>query len=144
MYATSGYSDGDATTNNAGLTDPSGTFIAGKALSVNNQTTAMTFQSSQFTELEYSIISTSYAAKNVTYRFRLTNAGSTSNFSYTVNPQITVSSQPRPQTGGGSLEGSGSGSQQSGGGAGGGAGGEGGGGGGQQSGGGGGGGGGLE
>lgn len=146
MNPTTGYADGDATTDNSGLTNPSGTFVAGKALSYVNQTTAMTLLNSRFTELEYSVISTSYALQDITYRFRLTNAGSTSNFVYTVNPQVTISSQSRPQFGGGGVEGSGSGAQQSGGGQGGGSGsgGEGSGSGGQQGGGGSGGGGGLE
>jgi hypothetical protein len=52
------------------------------------------------------------AATETTYCFRLTNAGSITNFTYTQTPSITLmnqSSSPRPQTGGGGSEGSGGG-----------------------------------
>src|SRR5207249_4883606 len=73
----SGYlTDGTVTTNSSGLTDPGGkAFVAGQSKLSTNQTTAHTLTSSQFTELEYSLRSTLSAQGNLTYCFRLTNAG---------------------------------------------------------------------
>lgn len=110
--------DGVATTDSSGTTNPGGkTFVAGYFKSAGNQTPAHSLTTSQFTELEYSLRSTVAASTGLTYCFRLTNAGSTTNFTYTATPQITLTKKQRPVYGGsGSGEGSGSGSEQSGGG----------------------------
>ena len=103
--------DGAATTNNAGLTDPGGkSFVAGQVRVNANQTSALTLTSSQFTELEYSLRSTLQAQKNLLYCFRLTNAGSITNFTYTVQPQASLNPNPRPEFGGMGSEPTGSGS----------------------------------
>lgn len=137
MDLSSNVADAAATTDSSGLSNPAGTFVAGQVKTSGNQTTAHTLTGSntQFTELEYSIKSTGNVTTGITYCFRLTNAGSTTNFSYSVQPQITISGRQRPTGGGINVESSGSGTQQPGGGAGGGAGVEEGGSGGQQSGG---------
>jgi hypothetical protein len=70
----------------------------------NNQTGAITLSTSQFTELEYAIVSTNLAQIGTTYCFRVTNAGDTTNFSYSVSPQIVLTGRPRPQTGGSGVE----------------------------------------
>jgi hypothetical protein len=139
--------DGAVTSNVAsGLTDPNANFVAGRILLQANQTTALTLDSatSQFTENEYGIRSTPSAETDLTYCFRMTNAGSATNFTYSVQPRIVINPHTRPQVGGGGVESSGSGAPVGGGTPGGGGGLEGGGGGGPVGGGGSGGGGGLE
>jgi hypothetical protein len=93
-------SDGEATTDSAGITNPGGkTFTTGQARTYQNQTGALTVSNSQFTELEYSIRPAVNAVAGVLYCFRLTNAGSTTNFTYTVQPQITLSAvETRPSS----------------------------------------------
>ena len=79
------------TTDSTGITNPSGkSFIAGYIKTVGNQTPAITLNTNEFTEIEYSIRSLSNVSTDVAYCFRTTNAGSTSNFTYTVQPKITV------------------------------------------------------
>jgi hypothetical protein len=115
--------DGAVTSNVAsGLTDPNANFIVGRVLLQANQTTALTLDSatSQFTENEYGIRSTSNAQTELTYCFRMTNAGSATNFSYSVQPRVVLNPNARPQVGGGGVEASGSGAPVSGGGQGGG------------------------
>ncbi len=113
--------EGSATTHATGLTAPGGkSFVAGQLRVESNQTTATTLTSSQYSEFEYAFRSTAIAQTAVTYCFRLTNAGVTTNFVYSVQPQMTLSGAPRPQTGGGGSENNGTGVVRSGGSAGGG------------------------
>ncbi len=81
--------DGEATTNISGLTDENTTFKAGEAKDVDNQTSAIALASDEFTELEYAIAATSNASDN-NYCFRLTDAGSITDFYYTAYPEISV------------------------------------------------------
>lgn len=140
-----------STTDSSYLSNPGGkTFTPGYFMTTSNTTGPHSLTTSQFTELEYSLQITSNVTPLTTYCFRLTNAGSTSNFTYTVQPQATIlpaTYQPTATGGGGSVgETGGTGPTVSGGGStgGGSSGGEGGGSGGTVGGGGGGGGGGLE
>jgi hypothetical protein len=129
--------DGSVTSNSSSLTDPAGqTFTAGESRVFANTTGPTALTSAQFSEYEYSIRSTSRATTDLLYCFRVTNAGVTTNFTYTAVPQVTLLGGLRPQAGGGNSEASGSGAAQTGGGQGGGAGSEGSGSGGSQSGGG--------
>jgi hypothetical protein len=129
--------DGSVTSNSSSLTDPAGqTFTAGESRVFANTTGPTSLTTAQFSEYEYSIRSTSRATTNLLYCFRVTNAGVTTNFTYTAVPQVTLSGGLRPQAGGSNSEASGSGAAQVGGGQGGGAGSEGSGSGGSQSGGG--------
>lgn len=118
MSLSSNVADNATTTNSSGLTDPSGSFVGGEVKTSSNQTTEISLAASntEFTELEYSIRSTSNVTAGTTYCFRVTNAGNTTNFSYKVQPQIAVSGVSRPTQGGNSIESSGSGTQQQGGG----------------------------
>jgi outer membrane protein assembly factor BamB len=50
--------------------------------------------STQFTEVEYAIRATNGATNCQTYYFRVTNAGSTTDFTFTVYPQITLAGSP--------------------------------------------------
>ncbi len=81
--------DGEATTNIFGLVDENTNFKAGEAKDAGNQTSAITLASDEFTELEYAIAATSNASDG-NYCFRLTNAGSTTDFYYTKYPEISV------------------------------------------------------
>jgi len=108
------------TTDSAGLTNPGGkTFTPGYVMTNGNTTPAMTVTSTQFTEIEYSMRSTAYTTAGTTYCFRLTNGGSTTNFTYTTQPQASVTTSiVRPEAGGGGIGGEnpGSGPQRTGGG----------------------------
>jgi len=137
--------DYSSTTDSAGLTNPGGaTWQSGVFRSFASSTGIYALPNAFFTEHEFSISSTAYVQKGVTYCFRLTNAGSISNFIYSVQPQLTIRSDARRETGGSSVEADGGGTPVTGGGPGGGSGSEGGGGGAPVGGGGQGGGGGLE
>jgi hypothetical protein len=89
------FTDGQATVNVVpGLTDENTTFVAGQLKDTSSTTSAITLSSTQFTELEYSIRATNNSTNCQTYYFRVTNAGSTTNFTYTVYPQITLAGSP--------------------------------------------------
>jgi len=81
--------DGEATTNISGLTDENTNFKAGEAKDADNQTSAITLASNEFTELEYTIAATSNASDS-NYCFRLTDAGSAADFDYTEYPEISI------------------------------------------------------
>jgi len=98
--------DGSATTDSSGLTNPGGkTFVAGEFKSEENQTLGITLSNTQFIELEFSIRSTNDAEVGLIYCFRVTNAGSTTNFTFNVTPQIILSSKPKPVAGGPPVDG---------------------------------------
>ena len=103
MDLSSNVPDGAASTDSSGLSNPAGSFVAGQIKTSGNQTTAHTLTGSdtQFTEHEYAVKSTSLATIGTTYCFRLTNAGSITNFAYTVEPQIILPNKSRPSGGGG-------------------------------------------
>ena len=87
--------DGQSTQNIIpGLTDVGSPFVSGQLKDTGSTTGAIALGGSQFTELEYSIHATSNATNCQTYYFRVTNAGSTTNFTYTVYPQITLAGSP--------------------------------------------------
>jgi hypothetical protein len=85
------FTDGAATSNiSPGLTDENTTFVAGQSKDTGDETGAISLTGAQFTELEYSIQATSSATVGATYCFRLTNAGSTSGFSYPAYAQVSL------------------------------------------------------
>ena len=89
------------TTHSSGMSVPPGkTFTSGEARLFINQTSAITLTTSQSTEIEYGIRSTSFVQSNILYCFRLTNAGSVTNFTYSAQPQVSLNPNPRPQYGG--------------------------------------------
>jgi hypothetical protein len=102
MDITSNAQNGSVTTNSS-LTDPSGpTFLAGLFQTSSNQTVNYTLPANRFTELEYSIRSTENVETETSYCFRLTNAGSVTNFVYSLLPKIVVHAPIfRPSGGGG-------------------------------------------
>ena len=83
MADSSYITEGEATSDiNPGLTNENTTFVAGEARDVADETGAISLTGSEFTELEYSIQATASATGGATYCFRLTNAGSTTNLTY--------------------------------------------------------------
>ena len=84
--------DGEASNNiDPGLTDANSSFIAGQLKDNSDQTdTIVIAGTTGFTEIEYSIQATANSTDGATYCFRLTNAGSTDNFTYTKYGQATV------------------------------------------------------
>ncbi|MFX1555401.1 MAG: hypothetical protein ACFFBV_15865, partial [Promethearchaeota archaeon] len=97
MSASTYITDGEATSDIAGgLTNENTTFVAGELKDTGNTTSGITLSSTQFTEIEYSIEATTNATDNQTYYFRVTNAGSTTNFTYTVYPQVTMTGPVQP------------------------------------------------
>ena len=85
--------DGEATSNiSPGLTDPGGgdTFVAGELKDTGNQTGDIALSSTQFTEIEYSILATSTAVDGDLYFFRLSDAGATSTFTYSIYATATL------------------------------------------------------
>lgn len=91
MATSANVNDADPTTNNAGITDANPTFVAGQIKSTGNTTSAITVTSENFTEIEYVMNATSNAISGATYCFRLTNVGSTTNFTYTNYARATLS-----------------------------------------------------
>jgi hypothetical protein len=113
--------DGAVTTHSGGMSIPAGkAFVSGQARLGANQTSAHTLATTEYTEFEFAFRSTSYAQTNLTYCFRLTNAGSITNFSYDVQPRLVINPGARPQHGGGGVDTDGVGAARSGGGQGGG------------------------
>lgn len=110
--------DNGATTNSNALSDPaSKSFVAGYQMTFDNITPAHDMSSTQFTEHEFTIRSTSYITTGTNYCFRLTNEGDATYFTYTVTPNITIpTSYIRPEAGGVTFEGNGVGSSVTGGG----------------------------
>lgn len=94
MVLSSQYADGDDIT--ASHLTATGTFsTSGEANDEavedsSNQTAAETLTNAFYTEFEYAIQATNNAVDQGTYCFRLTNAGSTTNFSYSAYPQATL------------------------------------------------------
>ena len=94
-----GYS---STTDSAGLTNPGGSTWQSGVFSAGSTTTGTyTLPALFFTEHEFTINSTLYTQKGVTYCFRITNAGSITNFVYITQPQLTIRRNERPEGGGG-------------------------------------------
>ncbi|MBI1755101.1 hypothetical protein HY250_04865 [Candidatus Azambacteria bacterium] len=89
MPLSGNFANNEATTNASGcsptsdcLPDANATFTPGVMKENDNQTSALTVTSEQFTEIEYGVQATTNATAGATYCFRLTNAGSTTNFVY--------------------------------------------------------------
>jgi murein DD-endopeptidase MepM/ murein hydrolase activator NlpD len=88
-----GIVDGSATTDvtiNGGLTNENTSFTAGEFKDAGNTTSGITLTTSQYTEIEYALQANTNASNGTTYCFRLTNAGSTTNFTYTKYAEWTV------------------------------------------------------
>ena len=84
---TSNVTHGASTTDvsvGGGLTNTNPTFVTGQFMSLSNLTNQITATTTQFTELEYSLWAEEGANDGATYCFRLTNNGSTTNFTYVV------------------------------------------------------------
>ncbi|MGC9610982.1 MAG: hypothetical protein ABSE68_02065 [Minisyncoccia bacterium] len=97
MSASTKLTEGADTTNIAtstgGVTDANNRFITpnGGVKNTTSTTGLISVPSDSFAELEYSVAASSSASAGSTYCFRVTNVGSTSNFTYTQYPQVSVS-----------------------------------------------------
>jgi hypothetical protein len=80
MVLTANYTNGDASTNAGSgpgvISNPSGTFAAGKLIeSTSSSTGALSLTSDQYTEIEYAFQANTNAVDGQNYCFRLSNAG---------------------------------------------------------------------
>ncbi|OGN02321.1 MAG: hypothetical protein A2655_03885 [Candidatus Yanofskybacteria bacterium RIFCSPHIGHO2_01_FULL_43_42] len=75
-----------------GVTDENNSFIGtnGGQRETTSQTGNITVYNNQFVELEYAVQALSDATDEAAYCFRLTNAGSATNFTYTKYPEATL------------------------------------------------------
>jgi hypothetical protein len=80
--------DASSTTNQ--LTAENTTFVAGQFKDSGNQASGISLTTSQYTEIEYTLQANNNSANGNNYCFRLTNAGSTTNFTYSQYPELTV------------------------------------------------------
>ncbi len=93
MSDSSQFSDGTATTNVVpGITDENTTFAAGQIKDTGDQSSGLALTNSQFTEYEFAVSSSTFVNYGV-YCFRLTNAGSTSDFSFSQYAEIYLGPQ---------------------------------------------------
>lgn len=96
MYDSTHITEGDDTTdiagNIGGVTNENTLFISPNSAikDTSSEVATTTFTSSQYVEAEYSIRQTVDAGKNITYCFRLSNAGSALG-AYTTYPELTTS-----------------------------------------------------
>ena len=89
MIDSSKYANGASTT--VGFLAAVGTFATGTAVeNPSNKTSVYDLATSTYTEFEYALKVTNYASDSATYCFRLTNNGTTTNFKYTIYPEITL------------------------------------------------------
>jgi len=95
MSSSSYLTDNNDTTNIAtstgGVTDENTNFKTSNAAvkDTSSQTNSISLTTAEFVEIEYSIIALS-SAKGKNYCFRLTNAGSITNFLYNVYPEVII------------------------------------------------------
>jgi len=104
MATTTNLVNGANTTNIAtstgGVTDGNHTFLTsnGGVRTSSSTTGSLSVPSDTFVELEYGVRATSAATDNGVYCFRVTNAGSATNFAYTEYPKATVSNSSQSIT----------------------------------------------
>ena len=106
MVDSTQFADADPTTNiNPGLTDENTTFVAGElkedGAGIDDQTSGIILSTTEFTEIEYAVQATASATNGATYCFRLSDAGTATDFTYTetryakvtlANPSAAISS----------------------------------------------------
>ncbi len=96
MVNTANLTDGGNTTNlsvsTGGVFDENHTFISQNSAvkDASSQTAAISVSSDSFIEIEYALQPLSAATDGATYCFRVTNAGSATNYVYSVYPQATI------------------------------------------------------
>ncbi len=82
----------DQASASSSLLTATGTFTAGRGVAYPaNQSVAIDIPNGYYTELEYSIQATSNSTSSQVYCLRVTNVGSTTNFTYSVYPEVTIS-----------------------------------------------------
>lgn len=90
MIDSTDLTDGAPTTDLSGLNEENPNFIAGETKDTDNQSAAITLAAADFTEIEYSIRATNNASDANSYCFRLTNAGATAGFTYSIYPEVSI------------------------------------------------------
>ncbi|MDA2939231.1 hypothetical protein MYX75_13345, partial [Acidobacteria bacterium AH-259-A15] len=98
MVASTHFVEGDPTSNiNPGLTDAYSTFVPGQlkdldaaVTAADDETTAIALNGAELTEIEYAIQATTSSTGGATYCFRLSDAGTTTDFSYTESKYAKV------------------------------------------------------
>lgn len=91
MVSSTNFADGDPTGNiSSGLSDENTDFVSGELKESTDTTGGITLATTEFTELEFAIRPTAGATPGGDYCFRLTNAGSTTNFTYTEYAQAQL------------------------------------------------------
>ncbi|MEA3249154.1 MAG: hypothetical protein U9Q03_02245 [Patescibacteria group bacterium] len=75
MYPSSNVTNGEPTTNLAGVSDGNTNFHPGVVMTNSSQTPEISLGVTEFTEVEYSVEATDYAQAQQAYCFRLTDAG---------------------------------------------------------------------
>lgn len=94
---TTNLAEGGDTTNIAlgigGVTDFNNSFLSanGAQRKIASQTGALSLPSDKFVELEYALVPLASATTTFPYCFRITNAGSATDYSYSVYPTSTIS-----------------------------------------------------
>ena len=96
MALSTHFADADATQDiNPGLTNENTTFVGGELKeSTDEVNTGITLSTPEFTEIEYAVQATASATDGATYCFRLTDAGTATDFTYTETKyaKVTLSS----------------------------------------------------
>ena len=83
MATSTQFADGDPTTDVAsGLTNENTLFKAGQMKESTDETSGITLNGNEFTEIEYALTATSSTIGGATYCFRLTDAGAGTDFTY--------------------------------------------------------------
>jgi hypothetical protein len=78
------------TTDSGDITNENTTFVAGNTMTATNQTRGISLTNTNFTELEYSVSPGFVIPSNTGYCFRLTNAGSVTDLTYTIYANATA------------------------------------------------------
>jgi len=90
LYITNGTPTTDIAQGIGGMFNENNTFVSGYLIDATDATPGITLDTTNFTELEYSVEATSSALDNESYCFRVTNAGVTDTFNYTRYPEATI------------------------------------------------------
>jgi len=90
MHDSANLTDGEPTTDIAGLTAPDISFKPGEVKDTSSQTAPIALNVGQFTEVEYSIVATENATAGAAYCFRMTDAGNVSSFTRDVYAEADI------------------------------------------------------
>jgi uncharacterized repeat protein (TIGR01451 family) len=86
--------DGTATSDISGITNPDTTFVPGQVMTASSQASPIVLLNGDFTELEYSLAATGNAVTGGDYCFRLTDAGAVTPYTGNTYPEATIYDYP--------------------------------------------------